>query len=108
MTKKVRKKYTPEFRARVVTLNRTLPLGAELAAKAVHSHWAIENNLHWSLDVIFREDGYRLYSGFGPLNMAILKRFAKNLLQKLPGKTLKRRMIGCALNDSIREQALFC
>jgi len=85
----------------------SLPLGAELAAKAVRSHWAIENNLHWSLDVIFREDDYRLYSGFGPLNMAILKRFAKNLLQKLPGKTLKRRMIGCALNDSIREQALF-
>lgn len=85
----------------------SLPLGAEQAAKAVRSHWGVENNLHWSLDVILREDDYRLYSGFGPLNMAILKRFAKNLLEKLPGKTLKRRIIGCALNDSIREQALF-
>lgn len=85
----------------------SLPLDAKLASKAVRSHWHVENRLHWKLDVIFREDEYQLYSGFGPLNMAILKRHAKNLLGKLPGKTLKRRMISCALNDELREQALF-
>jgi hypothetical protein len=35
-------------------------------AEAVHSHWAIENNLHWTLDVAFNEDLSRLRKGHGP------------------------------------------
>ncbi|MDQ3395017.1 MAG: hypothetical protein M3512_13010 [Bacteroidota bacterium] len=34
----------------------SLPVGAKYINNAVRQHWAIENNLHWSLDVISKED----------------------------------------------------
>jgi predicted transposase YbfD/YdcC len=37
--------------------SKTLP--PEEFAKVVRSHWSIENDLHWSLDVAFREDERR-------------------------------------------------
>lgn len=35
-------------------------MDAPLIANAIRAHWRIENNLHWSLDVIFREDQSRI------------------------------------------------
>jgi hypothetical protein len=40
-------------------------LSAALFADAARSHWAIENNLHWTLDVTFNEDQSRLRIGHG-------------------------------------------
>lgn len=37
----------------------SLDASAEVFQKAIRSHWSIENNLHWSLDVIFNEDANR-------------------------------------------------
>ena len=45
-------------------------------AHAVRSHWAIENNLHWSLDVIFREDAARARKDNSPLCMNVLRKTA--------------------------------
>ena len=50
-------------------------------ARAVRGHWGIENNLHWVLDVCFREDECRVRSGHAPENLAILRRLALNLLK---------------------------
>ncbi len=36
---------------------------AELLGNSVRAHWGIENNLHWSLDVTFREDDCRVRKG---------------------------------------------
>jgi len=67
-------------------------LGAEPFARAVRAHWAIENRLHWTLDVVFRDDLARLRTGHGPQNMAVVKHFALNLLrQAKPAISLKNR-----------------
>lgn len=59
-------------------------------AEAVRSHWSIENNLHWQLDVTFREDDLRIREGHGPANMSILMRTALSLLKQ--ETTLRRGM----------------
>ena len=67
-------------------------LSAEAFADAVRSHWAIENNLHWTLDVIFNEDQSRLRTGHGAKNMAVIRHFALNLVRKAADKrSIKRR-----------------
>lgn len=58
---------------------------AEFAA-AARSHWAIENGLHWVLDVLFKEDLSRLRAGHGAKNMALVRHLALNLIRAMPGK----------------------
>jgi predicted transposase YbfD/YdcC len=67
-------------------------LSAEAFAHAVRSHWAIENNLHWTLDVTFKEDQSRLRAGHGARNMAVVRHFALNLVRQATDKrSIKRR-----------------
>ena len=54
---------------------------AEKFARAVRSHWAVENNLHWVLDVAFDEDSCRVRNNHAPENMAMLRHIALNLLK---------------------------
>ncbi len=56
-------------------------------AKAIRGHWGIENSLHWSLDVSFREDDSRVRKGHGAENLSRLRRITLNLLKQ--EKTLK-------------------
>src|SRR6266446_2653369 len=67
-------------------------LSAAAFAEVVRGHWAIENNLHWSLDVTFNEDQSRLRAGHGAKNMAVLRHFALNLVRQATDKrSIKRR-----------------
>lgn len=67
-------------------------LSAASFAEAVRSHWAIENNLHWTLDVTFNEDHSRLRAGHGARNMAVVRHFALNLVRQATDKrSIKRR-----------------
>jgi predicted transposase YbfD/YdcC len=67
-------------------------ISAAAFAEAVRGHWAIENNLHWSLDVTFNEDQSRLRTGHGAKNMAVVRHFALNLLRQVQDKrSIKRR-----------------
>ena len=54
---------------------------AEKIAFAVRSHWAVENSLHWVLDVAFHEDGSRKRAGNAAENFSIVCRIALNLLK---------------------------
>lgn len=58
------------------------PLDPERLARAVRGHWAIENSLHWVLDVTFDEDRARNRRDNGPENLAILRRLTLNLLNR--------------------------
>lgn len=46
---------------------------AQRVLAAVRSHWEIENELHWSLDVTFHEDLSRIRKDDGPQNFAVLR-----------------------------------
>jgi predicted transposase YbfD/YdcC len=72
-------------------------LSAARAAEAVHSHWAIENSLHWVLDVTFGDDQSRLRKGHGAKNMAVVRHFAINLVRAVKDKRsirLRRKRAG--------------
>lgn len=62
----------------------SLPLsaGAKTIAHAIRIHWAVENELHWSLDVGFGEDACRVREGEGPANLACLRRIALTQLKR--------------------------
>jgi predicted transposase YbfD/YdcC len=78
------------FETRYYVSSRSL--AAAQAAAAVRSHWAIENSLHWVLDVTFSEDRSRLRTGYGAKNMAIVRHFAINLVRAVKDKrTIKLR-----------------
>ena len=82
----------------------SLPLGAELFARAVRQHWHVENRLHWVLDVVFHEDLSRLRSGNGPQNMAAIRHMALNLLRGAKDKhSLKVRRKSAAWDDAYLE-----
>jgi predicted transposase YbfD/YdcC len=52
----------------------------------IRSHWAIENSLHWVMDMIFRDDECRIRTEHAPANFTTLKHMAHNLIRKAPGK----------------------
>jgi predicted transposase YbfD/YdcC len=67
-------------------------LSRELAAQAfgetVRSHWGIENQVHWVLDMAFREDQSRIRQGQAAENFVVLRHIALNLLKQAQGKRL--------------------
>jgi predicted transposase YbfD/YdcC len=76
----------------------SLPLGVETFARAVRSHWGVENKVHWIMDVCFREDQSRARTGHAAENLASLRRLALNMLKREP--TRKRGIRGKQLNAS--------
>lgn len=60
----------------------TLPSNAERILQAVRKHWAIENQLHWTLDVALNEDHCRVRKDQAPENLAVLRHMALNLLKQ--------------------------
>jgi predicted transposase YbfD/YdcC len=75
----------------------SMALGIQAFAQGVRGHWAIENTLHWCLDVTFREDESRLRDRIAGDNIAWLKRFAIGLIKQNTSKqsvAMQRRMAG--------------
>jgi predicted transposase YbfD/YdcC len=68
-------------------------MSAKRLLQVTRSHWTIENQLHWVLDVHFDEDGNRARMDNAPENLAILRRLALNILRSHPGPTSIRRKI---------------
>jgi predicted transposase YbfD/YdcC len=53
---------------------------------AIRAHWAIENSLHWVMDMVFRDDECRLRTDHAPANFTTIKHMALNLIRRAPGK----------------------
>jgi len=73
----------------------SLVLLANQLGPIIRSHWAIENSLHWVMDMIFRDDECRVRKEHAPANFTTIKHMAHNLIRKAPGKDslrLKRKV----------------
>ena len=60
----------------------SLECDAQRIGGAIRTHWGIENQLHWVLDVTFSEDASRIRRGHGPENFTLLRRMAIGLLNQ--------------------------
>lgn len=75
-------------------------MSAEQLLKTVRHHWAIENRLHWQLDVLLAEDLSRSRKNKAPANLAILRRLALNVLRAEPQKIpLNHKRLKARWND---------
>jgi predicted transposase YbfD/YdcC len=78
----------------------SLPSDIQRFAKAVRGHWAIENQLHWVLDVVFGEDQSRARTEQAAENLAAMRRLALNLLRKDTQckRSIKGKLIRAAID----------
>jgi predicted transposase YbfD/YdcC len=71
----------------------------------VRGHWGIENNLHWALDVVFKEDDCRVLKGNAPENLNTLRKIALEILTASPDKdSLKVRRKNAGWDDKFAYQ----
>jgi len=87
----------------------SLALTASLIGPLVRDHWAVENCLHWVLDMVFRDDECRLRTDHAPANFTTIKHMALNLIRKAPGKDsmrLKRKV--AAWDDDFLASVIAC
>ena len=87
----------------------SLSLSAKELQDIVRSHWGIENNLHWVLDVVFKEDESRVRKDNAPQNLAMARKIALNLLKKdsTSKKSLKTRRVKAASSNQYLQDILF-
>lgn len=72
----------------------SLPMDAEKLLRVARQHWAVENSLHWCLDISFREDECRVRKNNAPENLAILRRFALSLIKMTQAERWELRQAG--------------
>ena len=87
----------------------SLPADAKRLARSVRAHWAIENRLHWCMDVAFADDQMRARSGHAAHNLAVLKHITLNLIRLDPIKRkggIKARRFIAATSDRYRAELL--
>jgi predicted transposase YbfD/YdcC len=84
------------------------PLRAKEALATVRSHWGIENELHWVLDIAFREDECRVRAGYAAENFAVMRHITLNLLKNAKCKGgMKNRRLRAAWDRQFLWQLLF-
>ena len=73
----------------------------QFLATCIRNHWSIENNLHWSLDVVFREDSNRTTNENAALNLSLVRKFALSILKndKTYKKSIPLKRKQACLND---------
>lgn len=87
----------------------SLPADAKLLAKAIRSHWGIENTLHWTMDVTFREDHSRIRKCNAPENFAIMRRAVFSIIKrnKPSGISVKKAQFKALMNPQFASKMLF-
>ncbi len=64
----------------------SIPLSADQMLTVARTHWTIENQLHWVLDVDFDEDRVRSRKDNAPQNLALIRKLALNIIRHHPAK----------------------
>ena len=78
----------------------SLVMVAALMGPVVRSHWAVENSLHWVMDMVFRDDECRVRTDHAPANFTTIKHMAHNLLRTANSKdSLRLRRKVAAWDD---------
>ena len=87
----------------------SLPPKVKVLADAVRSHWKVEHELHWVLDVTFREDRNRSRAGDAQANLGVLRRVALSLLKNAPELkgSIDSRRKQAGWDETALEKALF-
>ena len=84
---------------------------AETFAGRIRGHWSIENHLHWSLDVLFREDACQVRKDRAPENLNILRKIALSRLRATPvaqkNFSTRRKSFKAAINPQFLLSVLF-
>lgn len=76
---------------------------------ASRSHWSVENNVHWQLDVSLREDNSRTRKDHSARNLAMIRRAVLNMARREPSKmSIKRKRLKAALNREFRAKIIAC
>jgi predicted transposase YbfD/YdcC len=103
-TRKERDKTTSQSRYFISSLDT----GAAQMMKHIRQHWEIENKLHWSLGVTFREDESRVRVGYAPENLALIRKMAFNLLRQNKSKKCgaKTKRMLCAMDTNFLLEVL--
>ena len=65
-------------------------LAASILGPMTRDHWAVENSLHWVMDMTFRDDERRIRTENAPANFTTLNHMALNLFRKSSGKDSMR------------------
>lgn len=80
----------------------SLPADARRLNQVVRTHWRIENQLHWVLDVVFDEDQSRVRHGYADQNLALVRRIALSLLKRDPTTKagIKAKRLRAACDDA--------
>ena len=78
------------------------PDSPAVLGQAIRSHWAVENALHWVLDVTFREDDSRVRDRTAARNLALLRKIALNIVgrDRTSKASVRARRKKAAWNDS--------
>jgi predicted transposase YbfD/YdcC len=86
----------------------SLPNDARLLNEVVRSHWAVENSLHWVLDVTFQEDRSRIKKENAPENFGLLRRLALCLLKRetTSKRSIKGKRLRASWDESYLQQVL--
>jgi predicted transposase YbfD/YdcC len=97
-------KVMSDYRFYISSLTRS----AKDFAALIRQHWDVENQLHWSLDVIFNEDRSRIRKDHAPANMASLRRLALNQLRQDNTKpiSLRQKRLLCSLDENYLMQVI--
>ncbi|CAM3524445.1 ISAs1 family transposase [Deinococcus frigens] len=85
----------------------SLPGDAHEALESIRTHWHVENKLHWVLDVAFDEDARRTVKDHGAENMAVMRRWALNVMRlegTAGGLAKNRKRVGW--DDAYRDRLL--
>lgn len=87
----------------------SLPVDAEQAYKAIRDHWAVENNLHWVLDVVFREDELNVADPKSAKHLALFNRVALSVLKQHQGSedSMAGKRRGAGWDPKFRSELIF-